>query len=99
MSEDEIDFQINMLDLDESITDGIRKIENDLNTRPEWWQIAIGHKQATDQEYERARIIYKEFLRFYKPDKGYYSGKSFDEILGLFTVAKMQNRIQTKESE
>ena len=93
MSDEEIEFELQFKEIDASIMAGFEKVEGRLNSRPEWWQISIGSKEATTKDYEAARVIYKQFLNFYKPDNGFYSGRSFTDILDLFTQAKLQNRL------
>ena len=67
----------------------LAEVNNLPRLEPDWWLIALGQKESTVQEWRKADEIYHEFLRFSFKNKG----KSFEEQVKLFTVAKMQNRI------
>ena len=98
MSEDEIDLQLKILEIEESTRESLNSIDYDMSQKPEWWQMAIGFKDASEREYQEARKIFKEFLAFSAPKDGkHYAGHDFDSLVKKFTMAKMMNKIQRSE--
>ena len=90
---DDLDFELQFCEIDASIMEEFETADRETVSRPEWWQVSIGAKEATSEQYEAARVIYKQFIAFQKPVGEYYSGKSFEELLALFTQAKINNRL------
>ena len=91
MTQPNIDFETQLFILEAQLEiEEFNKSENErLSKNPEWWNIAIGNQQASKEQYEKACEIRRQFLDFCRPN----TGKSFDELVNLFTVAKMQNKI------
>ena len=70
----------------------LAEMNNKPRLEPDWWLIALAQKDSTDAQWRKANEVYHEFLRFSFKNKG----KTFEELINLFTVAKMQNRIAGK---
>lgn len=59
--------------------------------KPDWIDIARGFKEAPEAVKVQAKEIHRQFLRF-KPEKDV---RSFEELVKLFTLAKINNKINT----
>jgi len=82
---DEIEIEI----LSQEFNEVLEEKNKELSSTPDWFLIGSGLKEAQPAVYNRAKLIYLQFLRF----KATPFAENFEDVLQEFTAAKLQNRI------
>lgn len=83
------DIEVYLMEMQQEFDEIMVEWDQEDRKKPSWWLIALGSEDAPRASYDASCKIYKSFKKF----SFMHKGKDFFELIDLFTMATIQNRL------